>query len=389
MKILRVIASMNPEHGGPGQGIRNSIPEMKKHGVENEVVCFDAADAGYLGKDDFIIHAIGEARSPWAYNKALVPWLIENFERFDVVIIHGLWLYHGYATYKAWKKYKKKYKKYPKLFVMPHGMLDPYFQKAPDRKLKALRNVVYWQLIEKNIVNNVDGVLFTCEEELRLAREAFAPYKPKKELNVSYGIQPPPAFKEGMTGAFSEKVIQWNKEPFLLFLSRIHEKKGVDLLVKAYLKLEGENNLLPQLIIAGPLDSSYATQMQELAKPSNNILFAGMLGGDAKWGAFYNSQAFVLPSHQENFGIAVVEALACSKPVLTTNKVNIWREIEGGNGGFIETDTEDGAYNLLKNFVSLSYNQKEEMGNNAFTVYKTNFSIEEAAKTMLQEINKT
>lgn len=266
MKVLHVISSMNPVQGGTCQGIRNSIPEMQKMGIENEVVCFDATDAEYLGKDSFVIHTLGKANNPWGYNEALIPWLNNNFHSFDVVIINGIWLYHSYATYKAWTAYKKINKKHPKLFVMPHGMLDPYFQKARDRKLKAIRNLIYWKLIEKNVINNVDGILFTCEEELCLARESFKPYHPKKELNVGYGIQPPPPYSEKMIQAFSAKAIGWTNKPFLLFLSRIHEKKGVDLLIKTYLKLEAEVQYLPQLIIAGPLNTVYSEEMQKLAE---------------------------------------------------------------------------------------------------------------------------
>ena len=213
-------------------------------------------------------------------------------------------------------------------------------------------------------------------------------YKPKKEINVGYGIQPPPAYKPEMREAFAKKVSPWNGKPHILFLSRIHPKKGVDLLIKAYLKLEQELKHLPQLVIAGPgLDEEYGIVMQNLAAASKNILFPGMLKGDAKWGAFYESEVFILPSHQENFGIAVVEALACSKPVLISNKVNIWREIETKNGGIVKQDTEDETYNLLKEWLTFSKSQKLEMSNNAFKVYETYFTVAKAAQQFLSGIN--
>lgn len=385
---------MNPKGGGPAQGIRNSIPEMKKLGVENEVVCFDDSQADYLEKDDFVIHTLGKAKTALGYNKKLIPFLLENFHCFDAVVIHGLWMFHSYATLNAWKKYKNANKIFPKLFVMPHGMLDPYFQKAKERKLKAIRNWFYWKLIENKVINDADGILFTCEEELRLAREPFCPYKPKRELNIGYGIQPPPAFSEKMTIAFAEKVPAWNGKPFILFLSRIHQKKGVDLLIKAYNKLQTDTTSplrragegLPQLVIAGSLESNYAKDMQNLTENNKNILFAGMLSGDNKWGAFYNCKCFVLPSHQENFGIAIVEAMACRKPVLITNKVNIWREIESEGGGLIANDTEEEIYKQLKKFLSLSEKEKTEMGENAFFAYQKHFSIEKAAEKMIEAL---
>ncbi|MBX3257346.1 MAG: glycosyltransferase [Chitinophagaceae bacterium] len=387
MKILRIIPSMNPKYGGPCQGIRNSIPEMQKLGIVNEVVCMDVQDSNYLGKDNFFIHALGRARGPWAYHKGLILWLQNNFERFDVVIIHGIWSYHSYAAYKALAIYKKSHKRYPKLYVMPHGMLDPYFQKAKDRIFKAIRNRIYWKLIESAVINNADGLLFTCEEELLLARTTFAPYRPKSEINVGYGIQSPPPCLPMMKQKFSEKVSKWNGKPFILSLSRIHPKKGIDLLVKAYQQLEKENVVLPQLIIAGPgLNTAYGKEIEKLASASENIHFIGMLTGDVKWSAFYGCECFILPSHQENFGIAVVEAMACGKPVLISNKVNIYKEIERGKSGLVESDTLDGVLKLLIQWISFSEKIKQEYSINARKTYMQEFTNENAVKKMTQAI---
>ena len=82
------------------------------------------------------------------------------------------------------------------------------------------------------------------------------------------------------------------------------------------------------------------------------MLFPGMVGGKQKWAAFRGAKAFVLPSHQENFGIAVAEALACGCPVLISNKVNIWREIAEGKAGIVTDDTPEGTYLLLQRIFS-------------------------------------
>lgn len=379
---------MDPEKGGPCQGIRNAIPELKKLGVSNEVVCLDNPKSEYLKKDPFQIYTLGEASTPWQYNKNLLPWLLNNFEHYDIIIVHGLWLYHSHAAIKAINTIMRTAKKAPKLFVMPHGMLDPYFQKASSRKLKALRNDLYWKFFENKVINEADGILFTCEEELLLARTTFPNYHPKKEINVGYGIQPPPLYRPEMRKAFADKVSEWNGKPFLLFLSRIHPKKGVDLLIKAYLKLEQELEHLPQLIIAGPgLEESYGVAMKELAAASEYILFPGMLKDDAKWGAFYESEVFLLPSHQENFGIAVVEALACSKPVMISNKVNIWREIKTKKGGIVKHDTENDTLNLLKEWLTYNASQKMRMSKNAYHVYENYFTVSKAAEQFLNGIN--
>ena len=147
MKVLRIIPSMNPASGGPCQGIRTIIPELEKAGVENEVVCLDDPGEAFLGKDSFTIYPLGPVKTPWQYSPKLAPWLVENIGKYDIVILHALWLYHGYALRKVARQLKSAGARVPKIYVMPHGMLDPYFQKAGERKLKAARNWVYWKLI--------------------------------------------------------------------------------------------------------------------------------------------------------------------------------------------------------------------------------------------------
>lgn len=390
MKILRVISSMHPKGGGPCQGIRNSIPALKEIGVDNEVVCLDNPKSDYLGTDSFVIHAIGPAKGPWAYATTLIPWLEEKASNFDLIIVHGLWQFSSFAVYKAMKKLKTKAIPY---FVMPHGMLDPYFQKAPERRLKAFRNWMFWKVIESKVVNNANGVLFTCQEELLLAREAFTPYRPKKELNVGYGIQEPPTFQSDMITAF--KAVSKNLDkPYLLFLSRIHQKKGLDLLLNAYanwVKTVKHDDEILDLVIAGPgMETAFGNTLKKIIEQSQalkkHVHFTGMLTGDAKWGAFYGAEAFILPSHQENFGIAIVEALASSKPVLISNKVNIWREIEADNAGFIAEDTQNGALSLLNKWGALSDNEKKDMSSQAKASYIKHYNILSAAKRLAETL---
>jgi len=386
VKVLRIIHSMNPKSGGPCQGIRNSIPAQVALGVQSEVVCFDVPDADFLKKESFKIHGIGPTIGPYSYCPRLNQWLRANLLRFDVVIIHGLWQYNSYGAFRVWKWFKKQKIKVPKLYVMPHGMLDPYFQRAPSRKLKAVRNWLFWKLVERKVINGADGLLFTCEQELLLARETFWPYHPKVELNIGYGIQLPPIFEKRYQQEFISKCPEIFNRPYWLFLSRIHQKKGVDLLLSAYLKLKEKYADIPDLVIAGPgLNTSYGQSLQIMGK-SKSIHFPGMLEGAAKWGAFYGCKAFMLPSHQENFGIAVVEAMACAKPVLISNQVNIWREVEKGEGGVIFEDNETGVYTMLENIIKQTKEDQISMGENAAKVFQSNYTIEKAALKMVESI---
>jgi glycosyltransferase involved in cell wall biosynthesis len=389
---------MNASYGGPAQGIRNIVPALAKFGVYNEVVSLDESNSTFHTEDNFAIHTLGHIDNIWWYSPKLVPWLVENLARFDLVIAHGLWRYTNYAIWEAFKIYDRKIKgtrvntPRPFFFIMPHGMLDPYFQLTKGRKFKAFRNEIYYKLISQKILEDCDGLLFTCKEELLLARQTFKNYRPSRELNIGYGIEAPPACNISMISSFLAKFRQTSERPYLLFFSRIHEKKGLLELVKRYIEIVRqtrngsmatvgeEQKIFPDLVIAGPgIDTQYGKKVlkfvSEYSELRERIVFTGMLTGDAKWGALYGCEAFILPSHQENFGIAVVEALACGKPVLVSNQVNIWREIEEGGGGIIADDTEEGVSHLLNGWLSLSVEKKKAMGKKARLIFEKTFTI--------------
>ncbi|WP_229206793.1 glycosyltransferase [Dyadobacter crusticola] len=389
--MLHVTGSMQPAVGGPCQGIRNLIPELAGQGISSEVVCVDDASQISFPEDPFMVHVLGPGVTPWQYTGLLHGWLEYNLERFDIVIVHGCWLYPGFATYKAWKKLMERsspVRKPARLYFMPHGMLDPYFQVATGRTWKALRNWLYWKLIESKLINEADGLLFTCLEELTLARSSFKPYRPKNELNAGFGIPEPPAFKASMRQELDQKFPELKGQEYFLFLSRIHEKKGVELLLQVYLRLLERYPNLPRLVVAGPgMETPYGENARHFVSSRlllrNHVTFTGMLSGDLKWAAFYGCQAFVLPSHQENFGIAIVEALACGKPVIISNKVNIWREIAGAECGVVRADTYQDTLAGWSEFIEMTASEKKAMGEHAAETYRQQFSVDNAVHQLM------
>jgi glycosyltransferase involved in cell wall biosynthesis len=431
MNILRVATSMDPAYGGPPHGIRASIRAMAEMGVENEVVCCDAPDTEWIGRDAFPLHALGPGRFGFSYTPRLGPWLRENAGRFHAVVVHGMWQWPGICAFRALASMGKSklfndsplVTRHPPLFFMPHGMLDPWFQRDRSRRMKAVRNFFYWWLVERRVVNGAAGVLFTCEEEMRLARTTFGGYRPKREANVGYGIEAPPEFSERMRAAFLERVPGLGERPYLLFLGRIDPKKGVDLLVGAFKRqapggscLSGPERLSKtrecgsdkqspprrtantpiihagrdiaselDLVIAGPgWDSEFGRSVRERIGGDARIHAVGMLEGDAKWGALHGCAALVLPSHQENFGIVVVEALGCGRPVLISEKVNIWREIVEDGAGLVEEDSVEGTRRLLERFAAEELAGGDET---RFRVcFRRRFEIQQAARGFLEAV---
>ena len=406
---------MERASGGPAQGIRNLAGSLAPLGNHIEVVCLDDTIYDKKADTNLLIHSVGHGLSTWSFNEALKSWLELNLQRFDAIILNGIWLYPTLALWLTVNKLKKQGVTVPPYFVMPHGMLDPWFQKAPTRKFKAARNWIYWKLIEHRIVRDASAVLFTCEVELNLARTTFKPYKPKAEINVGYGIVEPPAFQPNMRSAFTTHCAELGKQSYLLYLSRIDPKKGVDLLIQAYSDAAKDryaaNNPLnddqkvdfPALVIAGPgMETTYGREMQALAnaltknrsanklkESSVKILFTGMLTGDTKWGAIYGCSAFILPSHQENFGIAVVEALACGKPVLISNQINIWKEIETDGAAIVADDTELGTLTLLQKWLDTSDAERQVLSANARSCYLKRFEAIGAASKLLTTLKST
>jgi glycosyltransferase involved in cell wall biosynthesis len=321
----------------------------------------------------------------------MLPWLEGNLHRFDAVIVHTLWQWHGAAVLFALNKVKRQHGASPALFVMPHGGLDPWYQRDKSRRLKALRNIVYWWAIERRLINSADALLFTSIEEGELARTTFPGYAPKREFCVKYGIPAAPAFREEMDQAFRAVVPDLPRErPYLLYLGRIHPKKGVDWLVEVYaqvLATEQSAKKLPALVIAGPGgDSAFGGAVKQAVQRNGlegHVHFTGMLEGDSKWGALYGCEAGVICSHQENFGIALVEALSCDRPVLITNKVNIWREIEADGGGFVAEHSPAAFARLLQNWTQQKREHRRLAPRNC---YEKNFGIEQHTETFASVI---
>lgn len=367
MKILRIIPSINPEEGGVAEAVRQSVSIFQNSEISIEVLCFDNPNSLWIKDFPSKVHAIGKGISSYSFSVKYLKWLFNNVKDYDLVIIDGLWQFHVFGGYIC------KLKKIP-YAVYIHGMLDPYFNQF---KLKYIKKLPFWFLIERNIIHLANYAIYTCEDEKLISKKSF-PMMKSNDIIVTLGIEKINKEKDDLIKSFLDNFTIEPEKKLALYLSRIHEKKGIDILIDVVY----ENITLLKdyiFVIAGTGDKELENELKNRINKydiGKNFLWLGHISGDIKWGAFNMADFFILPSHSENFGIVVAEALSQSTPVITTNKVNIWREIDKYNAGFISDDNKEGISNSIKNHISLSQKEKEKMEENALLCFESSFSVD-------------
>ena len=372
MRILHVIPSLNPAGGGPIEAVTRLGLEYRRQGADVEVLTLDPPQAEWIKTFPLPCHALGPAFLKYSYSRRLVPWLRQHSPRFDLIVVNGVWQYTSFAVWRALRGTNRPY------VVFTHGMLDPWFKR--QYPLKHMKKWLYWPWAEYRVLRDAAAVLFTSEEEKRLARRSFWLYRCNERV-INYGTAAPPP-DDGLSGdRFRRAFPSVGEKRIILFLGRIHEKKGCELLIRAYASMLRDSPDARQwhLVFVGPdTRDAYRRSLDRLisqACPEGSVTWTGLLTGDLKWGAFRAADVFALTSHQENFGIAVAEALACSVPVLLSNQVNIWREIAEDNAGFIENDDDAGARTLLQRWMSLDDAARDVMRANALRCFSARFDV--------------
>lgn len=375
MRILHIMGTLDPAAGGPSQSVR-VLMSYASLGYVGEVVTFDDPEAPWLKTLTFPVHPLGPISSNYGFNARLVPWIRAHRHRFDGIVVNGLWQYCGLAARRALSGTNTPY------LVFTHGMLDPYFKHAFP--LKHAKKWPYWLLAEYWNLRGAYRVLFTSEAEKNLAEESFWLHR-WNPFVVPYGAKGPTGSPEAMKQIFFNQCPQVKDKRYLLFLGRIHRKKGCDLLIDAFAKVAADDPEL-HLVMAGPDQQEWSAELQQTATKAGiaaRIHWPGMITGEAKWGAFYGAEAFILPSHQENFGIAVAEAMACGTPVLLSDKVNIAEEIAKDGAGFMELDTAEGTLNLLQRWIASSPQIRERMAEQAQLSFHQRYDMQQTAKTII------
>lgn len=381
LRLLHVFRSVNPKGGGPIEGVRQRSLQLAQMGHTVEIVSLDDPHEEFLKRFPITVHALGPSRGGYGYNPKLVPWLEDNAAKYHAVIVNGIWEYNGFAAWRVLHKGKVPY------FVFTHGMLDPWFKRTYP--IKHLKKWLYWPWATYRLLRDAKAVLFTSEEERVQARKSFWLYRAHEQV-IAYGTSAPPNNVAELRNAFHAAYPELQNRRAILFLSRIHEKKGCDLLIRAFAKVADVDPKL-HLVIAGPDQTGWVAELKSMANElgiADRICWPGMLRDEMKWGAFYSAEAFALPSHQENFGIAVAEALGCGLPVLISDKVNIWHEVSESAAGLVAPDTIDGTERMLADWVELSTSARTAMGQRARALYAKKFTVKAMADGLVEVIQQ-
>ena len=347
-------------------------------GHEVEVLSLDEPGAPWIVSSPLAVHALGRGRLKYGYNPALRAWLLERAAGFGAIIVHGLWQYTSFGTWSALRKKGLPY------HVFTHGMLDPWFKQAYP--LKHWKKWLYWPWTDYRVLRDAKAVFFTSEQERLLARRSFWLYRCVEKV-VPLGTMPPPGDADLQKELFFGEFPALAGKRLVLFLGRIHEKKGCDLLIRAFAGVQAGHGDT-HLVLAGPCaDAAYLEELRQLAArecPTPSVTWTGLLTGDVKWGALRAAEVFALPSHNENFGMSVSEAISCGLPVLISNKVNIFEEIRGDGAGLVDNDDLEGTRRLLARWFSMTAAERQAMGEAARRCFLARFEAHGAARRITE-----
>jgi glycosyltransferase involved in cell wall biosynthesis len=257
-----------------------------------------------------------------------------------------------------------------KVVLSPHGMLEPWIVKRNywTKKLPALL------LYQKEAIKSADLIHATAESE----KENIL----KLKYNDKVAVVP-----NSVDLSEIKLKDEWSIKRQALFLSRVHVKKGVELLIDAVTELRGGGECLDvSFIVAGEGDKEYREGIQRRIverELQDVVKLVGGIYGEQKWMAYRNADVFVLPTFSENFGIAIAEALASGTPVITTQGTP-WKDLETDSCGcWIKTDVKSLA-DALRKMLSLNEIELKTLGFNARRLIERKYSAEQTAKRMFE-----
>ncbi len=380
MRILHVIENISPRFGGPAKVCKEMCEALARN--ETRVTIF-TTNRKYpkgllnvpvntqLSQNGYNIWYFPVQFTPYEVSLDMMKALHHHLKEYEMLHIHSLYRFPStIAAYYA-KKFEVPY------IIQPHGCLSPVlFYKPKNRIIKRIHEY----LIEWRNLNKAAAVHYTCKEEMDLVPIKIKAPSLVLPLGIDLGLYEslPP------DGTFRKKFNMKGKK-IILHLGRINFVKGLDILVRGFAQVSFDRNDLC-LVIAGPDNEDYGRQIEKWIIDEgvkDKVIFTGMLQGVDKLAVLRDADIFALPSYSENFGIAVVEAMACSLPVVISNRVNIWREIQNAGAGLV---TSCDAGELAEALQILLDNEdiRFQMGQSGKALVNKSFSWDTVANDMIR-----
>lgn len=381
MKILHVIPSYEPAwaFGGTVTATSELCRALARKGIDVTVYTTDAnGKGGYLDvplnepvnlggvKVNYFHCDFGINRA--FYSKNLAKRLKATVKDFDIVHVSAIWQYIQVDVYKACKAFSKPY------IVSAHGSFSPWCWNQ-----KTLKKELYWSLFGKKTVQNAAALHFTAEGERAKAYTNVKLLTKISSFIVPNGTEINNTYK--YTDIRKNLNIPSNKF-LLLFVGRIHRVKGIHFILKALKVINNQDFIF--LIIGNKEDTEYVDQLMKLSgEIPNNVIWHEPVPRDNLWDFYHSADIFVLPSYHENFGIVVVEAMACGLPVLISKDVAIWREVLADNAGIVVNQDVDEIARVLQDI----YHNKErlrDLSSNARKSVEHRYDINKVASLMIK-----
>jgi glycosyltransferase involved in cell wall biosynthesis len=333
MRILHVIPSLAASFGGPPKAAVEMCRELARRG-HDVTIYTTAMEADGRGRRTGSFALSAAERFTIKYFRLALPGLFgispelartarRTIATFDIVHIHSLYRFPCTAAAIYARRRGVPY------IVRPHGTLDPFI----FRRHRAAKSM-YEALFERRNLEAAAAVHFTTMEEMELARSCGINFR---GVVVPLGVAHARGAVERQPREMNRRWPHTQGKKTILYFGRLNFKKGLDLLAQAFGAVARQRADV-HLLIAGPDDEGYGRRVRQwLAAQSvlEQVTFTGMLTGAAQDSVLCGADLFVLPSYSENFGLAVVEAMAAGLPVVISDRVNIWREVQQAGAGLI------------------------------------------------------